>query len=387
MHRVSGLRLWRAIPLIDRYLLRELSLPFLWGVGAFSSIGVSAAVLFDLLRQVSEARLPIAIALSILGLQLPYFVSLSIPMAVLLTCLLTFARLHTEGELMALQAAGLKLGRLIRASLCFSLLALLLMFGLTEGLVPASQYQAQQLLMQTVQSGNFELQDRHIIYEDYGPNQELRRLFYAQEAKGQTLHGLTVIDRTAPEGQQVISADSATWNTAELIWTFKNGSIYAITNEGTDPYILEFAEQQLQLPQQPLALTDHESNPNAMTFASAQQTLIRLRQQGDLSRIRALEIQIHRKVALPFTVLVFGLVGSALGMSRRRLAVSNGFGLSLIFVLGQYMLIFMAAAWGRIGLLSPWLAAWLPNIVMGGLGLGLLLRMSRSVFPSPWKNP
>ena len=369
--------LWRALPLLDRYLFRELLKPFLWGMGAFSAIGVSAAVLFDLLRQVSEARLPVAIALAILALQLPYFISLSIPMAVLLTCLLTFSRLHTDRELMAMESAGMSTGRLLQASFCFSSLAFILMLGLTTAIVPASHYQAQQLLQQTVQQGNFDLQQHPIVYEDYDSHQKLRRLFYAQSSEGQTLYGLTVIDWTAPEDQQVISSESATWNPAEHTWTFKQGRIYAIPNNGANPYILEFAEQQLQLPHQSVILA--EIDPNAMTFTIARQALEILRQQDAPAKLRALEIQIHRKVALPFTVLGFGLVGSVLGMSRRRLAVSNGFGLSLVLVLGQYLLIFIADAWGRLGWVSPWLGAWLPNLVISIFGVGLLVRRTSRV--------
>ncbi|WP_299405800.1 LptF/LptG family permease [Acaryochloris sp. IP29b_bin.148] len=369
MPRLS--RLGQAIPLIDRYVLRELLPSFLGGIGIFSALGVSAAVLFDLLRQVSAAQLPMGVALTILALQLPYFVSLSIPMSVLLACLLTFSRLQTDGELMALQAAGLPLGRLMRASGSFALLAMLLMLILTESVVPASQTQVQQLLIQTAQQGNFELQEQHILYEEVGPNQALRRLFYAQAAQGQTLYGLTVIDWTSPQVQQVIVAESATWNAPEHLWTFKNGTIYAVAPDGQDPSLLAFAEQQLQLPQSPMLAA--ELNPNTMTLTSAQQALAMLRQRGDLPQSRALEIQIHRKIALPFTVLVFGWVGSALGMRRRRLSVSNGFGLSLIFVLGQYLLIFMADAGGRLGWISPWWGAWLPNLVTGVGGLGLFL--------------
>ncbi|NJM65141.1 MAG: YjgP/YjgQ family permease [Acaryochloris sp. RU_4_1] len=357
------------MPRIDRYVFQELLPPFLWGIGAFAAIGVSAAVLFDLLRQVSEARLPLAIALLLLALQLPYFISLAIPMAVLLTCLLTFARMHTDGELMALQAAGLHLRRLVQSSLCFAFMALILMFGLSEGLVPVSQAQAQQVLMKTLQQGNFELQDPPILYKDYGRHSDLDRLFYAQQSEDQTLYGLTVLDWTSPEEPKIITAKSATWHAAENRWTFKNGIIYPVNIKGTTPYILEFSEQQIQL----ASFAVPEINPNTLSLIQAQQYLAILRQQDMQSKARTLEIQIHRKVALPFTVLVFGFVGSVLGMSRRRLAASSGFGLSLVLVLGQYVLIFIADVGGQLGQLSPWFAAWLPNLIMVAIGLGSLV--------------
>ncbi len=370
MNRILG---WQRLALVDRYLFRQLLPPFLWGMGAFSSIGVSAAVLFDLLRQVSEARLPLAIALSILALQLPYFVSLAIPMSVLLACLLTLSRLQSDGELMALQSAGLHLNRLIGSCLGFSLLACLLMLGLTEGIVPMSQTHSQHLLFQTLQAGQFSLQDRHIVYQDMGPNQELRRLFYAQTAQGQTLTGITVIDWTLPDSQQVLVAQSATWNAEQNLWTFKDGSIYAIGTDGAEKHIIEFSKQELQLSSQ-LSFTDDDLNPNGVTLAQSKQLLAKLRQTGSPTQVRALAIQIHRKISLPFTVIVFGLIGSALGISQRRLAVSNGFGISLMLVLGQYVLIFIADAWGQLGIISPWLGAWLPNIVAGLMGVSVLWR-------------
>lgn len=364
--------------LVDRYLFRQLLPPFLWGMVAFSSIGVSAAVLFDLLRQVSEAQLPIAIALSILALQLPYFISLAIPMSVLLACLLTLSRLKSDGELLALQSIGVDLNRLIGSCLGFSLMACLLMLGLTEGLVPMSQTHSHHLLRQTLQAGQFSLQAQHIIYQDISPNQKLRRLIYAQTGQGQTLSGITVIDRTLPNNPQVLVAQSATWNAEQNIWTFEDGSIYALGTDGAEKHIIEFAKQELQLPSQ-LSFTDHDINPNRVTLAQSQQLLAKLRQTGNPTQIRALAIQIHRKIALPFTVVVFGLIGSTLGINQRRLAVSNGFGMSLLLVLGQYILIFIADAWGQLGIISPWLGAWAPNLVTGLIGVGLLLRSGNAL--------
>ena len=378
MSRVNRILGWHRLALVDRYLFRQLLPPFLWGMGAFSSIGVSAAVLFDLLRQVSEARLPIAIALSILALQLPYFVSLAIPMSVLLACLLTLSRLQSDGELLALQSAGLHLNRLVGSCLGFSLLACLLMLGLTEGIVPMSQAHSQHLLLKTLQAEQFSLQDRHIVYQDIGPNQELRRLFYAQTGQGKTLSGITVIDWTLPNNQQILVAQSATWNAERNIWTFKDGSIYAIGTDGAEKHIIEFSKQELQLPTQ-LSFTDPDINSNGVTLAQSKQLLAKLRQSGSPTQVRALAIQIHRKISLPFTVIVFGLVGSALGISQRRLAVSNGFGISLMVVLGKYVLIFIADAWGQLGVISPWLGAWAPNMVTSLIGISLLWRSENTL--------
>ncbi|NBD32158.1 MAG: permease, partial [Cyanobacteria bacterium] len=59
------------IPVLDRYLSRELILPFLFGVGAFASIGLSVGTVFELVRQVAESGLSIAIALRVFLLRMP----------------------------------------------------------------------------------------------------------------------------------------------------------------------------------------------------------------------------------------------------------------------------------------------------------------------------
>jgi lipopolysaccharide export system permease protein len=44
---------------MDRYIAAQLLMPFLFGVGAFSSIAVSVGAVFDLVRKVVESGLPI----------------------------------------------------------------------------------------------------------------------------------------------------------------------------------------------------------------------------------------------------------------------------------------------------------------------------------------
>ena len=70
---------WFRLSLMDRYIFQELALPFLFGVGAFSSIGVSVGALFDLIRQVTESGLTIGLAMQVFVLKMPEFIVLAFP--------------------------------------------------------------------------------------------------------------------------------------------------------------------------------------------------------------------------------------------------------------------------------------------------------------------
>ena len=368
---------WVQLPVLDRYLLTQLCQPFVFGVGIFASIGLAAGVLFDLLRQVTNIQLPLTLALQILALQIPYFMTLAFPMAVLLACLQCFARLSADGELTALQACGVSVYRLMVPVILFGMVVTGVTFGFNEALVPATQHQAKQLLQSPLGNKQIGFQDRNIFYQEYGKDWEVKRFFYAQRFDGEAMQGLTILDFTQPASQQVISAESATWDAAQNTWTFLNGAVYALKVDGSAQHVLEFEQQDLRLPRDPLDLAASTQKPEEMTITQTQQSLAVLQQTGQTQKIRQLEMQLQRKYALPCMAIPFALVGSTLGASRRRLTSSAGFGVSVLIAFGQYLGLFLTNAWGQMGLLSPWSAAWVPNLVGLGLGLWLLVRRAR----------
>jgi lipopolysaccharide export system permease protein len=363
---------------LDQYIFQSLWPIFCFGVGIFSVLGVAAGVLFDLLREVSNIQLPLPIALQILGLQVPYFMSLSFPMAMLLASLLSLSRLTADGEIIALRASGVSLYRLVWSVILFGLLVTGSMFIFEELLIPTTQQEVRTLLETPFSQGVVGGQDRNIFYQEYGPDREVKRFFYAQRADGNKLNGLTILDFTKSDAKQVISAESARWNAAGNTWTFRNGTIYAVTASGAQQQVLDFDEQQLSLPRDPLDLARLDREPEEMTIAQARRYRSIIEQTGDRQRLQKVSIQLHRKFALPFTPVIFALVGSSLGIRSRRLAASTGFGFSVLAVLAQYIAIFIANIWGKAGLLSPLMAAWLPNGLGLALGLVILIRRSRA---------
>jgi lipopolysaccharide export system permease protein len=88
-------------------------------------------------------------------------------------------------------------------------------------------------------------------------------------------------------------------------------------------------------------------------------------------------VEWHRRLALPFVNVVFGLV--AIPLSTRSLWSfrSHGFAASLGVILCYYLLLTVGEALGKKGELSPAVALWLPNVVLGSVGLFLFLRTAK----------
>lgn len=76
------------LSIMDRYLVMQMLTPFLFGVGAFSSVILAIGSLFELIRLITDAGLSVWIALQIFGYQIPGFMVYSFPMSMLLATLL-----------------------------------------------------------------------------------------------------------------------------------------------------------------------------------------------------------------------------------------------------------------------------------------------------------
>jgi lipopolysaccharide export system permease protein len=323
------------------------------------------------------------LAAQIFLLKLPEFIVLAFPMSTLLATMMTYSRLSSDSELIALQGVGVSVRRIIAPAVVLSLLVTGLTFLFNELITPAANYRAAITLEQALNSDRPPFQERNIFYQEFQPAsddpeaQELKRQFYARRFDGTTMHGLTILDFSQEGLNQVVSAESATWDFSKNTWNFYNGTIYVVAPDGSFRHIVTFQTQQLKLPRTPLDLASRTKNDTEMNIAEASRQLELIRRGGDQKLIRRWQIRIQQKYALPFVCVVFGLVGSSIGVLPQRTSRATSFGISVVIIFGYYLLSFVTNAMGEVGMLSPFMAAWLPTLLGLSIGLYLLFRASR----------
>ena len=79
-----------------------------------------------------------------------------------------------------------------------------------------------------------------------------------------------------------------------------------------------------------------------------------------------------QKTAIPFAAIFFVLVGVALGIASPRSGKVMGIGMSILMVFGYYVFFSVSGTVAEGGGMSPFLGAWLSNIITGILGVGLI---------------
>ena len=97
-----------------------------------------------------------------------------------------------------------------------------------------------------------------------------------------------------------------------------------------------------------------------------------LKQEG--RDVKELKVSYHQRFSIPLACFIFALVGAPLGLSPNRSGSSIGLGLSIIVIFIYYTLMTVGSALGQSGNLSPWLGAWLQNIIFIIVGFGLLYK-------------
>lgn len=370
------------LSVMNLYIIKELILPFLFGMGIFTSLGLSIGAVFELIRKVTDSGLSWSVAVKIMLLRMPEFIVFAFPMSILLATLMTYSRLASDSELIALRSIGVNIYRLIMPAIAFSLCIVAITFWFNNFVAPAASFQAALTLREALGKTRPDFETQNILFPEYAQIEDedgdvsevLIRLFYAEKFDGQQMTNITVLDRSRRPVSQIVVARSAEWNVLENIWDFYDGTIYLVGADGSYNNIVRFQHQQLALPKAALEITKTSRKTSEMNFFQAREHLELIRPRADEQRIRKWQVRIQEKIAVPFACLVFAMIGVVLGVQPQDSGKATSFGICIGLIFGYYLLSFISQSLGISGAIAPWLAAWLPNFLGLGTATGLLAK-------------
>ena len=156
---------------------------------------------------------------------------------------------------------------------------------------------------------------------------------------------------------------------AVFYWSCKEELNYRFSVAAEQNYLEEFTVKQLPFPKTIFKIIEQKRSPEAMNIRQAQEYLSLIKNSGKLADILRFEVAIGQKYAFPFICIVFALIGTVLGAKYGQLNRARSFGLCVAVVFAYYCLGFACGSLGITAVISPGLAAWLPNaiaLIMGG---------------------
>ncbi|HPE91873.1 MAG TPA: LptF/LptG family permease, partial [Synergistales bacterium] len=143
--KIARKGLWTA-RILDRFIVTQMGGSFLFGVMVFSLLLVAGDLLFQIANLVIDKGVSLGVVLRLFVYKLPEVVVMTLPMASLLSALLTFGRLSSQSEIVALRAAGISFSRIVRPVLAASIFISLFAMLLNETLVPLSNRAADNIM-------------------------------------------------------------------------------------------------------------------------------------------------------------------------------------------------------------------------------------------------
>lgn len=392
---------WPRLAIVDRYVLRELIAPFVFGAALFTFFLIIDRI-YHLTELVITKGVPFHLVVQLLFFMLPSFLAHTLPMALLVAVLLAGGRLAGDLEVVALKSAGVSLLRLYRPVLIASLTVALLAGALTLWLNPLANREFQGQLFRILQSRavagirervfNTAFGDVIIYVEDVSPSQLM-------------LRGLLVSDERDPKLSRIITATEGRILTDD-------------TNQRLTLRLLDGAVNEADVTPANPPVTGSETAPkggaaSASRYRYTTFTLYDMnlsvdsplrnaprneKPEKDLTlgeldaRIASLandahgraphEIERHKRFALPLAALVFTLVGFPLAVRSHRGGRSVALLGSLVILLSYYLVMTSLEGLALRLRLPAAPAIWLPNAVFVVVGALLLVAAARE-----WKVP
>jgi len=358
--------------IVDRYILREMLSSLGLGLLLFTLV-LFAGRLLKLMELIVTRGVPAGTVLTLFLYLLPSFLVITIPMAVLLGTLSAYGRLAADNEVLALRASGWSLYRLIVPALLLGAAAAAASAYLSLAAVPRGTQGFRDLLFRLSRTKATLALTEGLFSADLDG-----LILYVQEVDDATgeLKGIFVADAQDPgQPREILAARGRIQGEGGgVTLTLEEGTLHS--RPAADPAryrLVTFRRHEIRLdPNAAGAAVEREPSPREMTLAELRRAIREA--QGSGRSPAAFTFQVHQKFATPAAAIVLVLVGAPLGIQVRRSGRGASLALSFLLALAYYLLMVAGEGLAIQGRLPAPAGAWLPVVVIGGLGLVLLLR-------------
>ncbi|MCH8157719.1 MAG: LptF/LptG family permease [Nitrospinae bacterium] len=94
---------------------------------------------------------------------------------------------------------------------------------------------------------------------------------------------------------------------------------------------------------------------------------------------RGPKVEISKKFSIPFTCLLFGLLGAPLGIHSSRSGKSGSFAMCILVIMLYYIGLIFTQNMGRVGKLEPYSCVWIPNIILLVITIYMTYKMQKEL--------
>lgn len=357
--------------ILFRYLVSEILPPFFVGLLAFTFILLIGRMV-KLIELVVTRGVPLLQIAKLFSLILPTFLEMTVPMAFLLAILLGLGRMSNDQELLAMKASGVSPTQILWPVSAIALVIALATLALTLFVRPAANFALKKELYNIAKSRIGTALKEKVFNDDFP-----KILIYVEEIipPGNTAQGVLIVDNRDKTREDIILGKVARITTDEesnsLGLRLFDGSIYERekSRPGFSQTRFNIYDFRLDLDELVGPVRERESGPKEMPLVDLLQAINAKQSRG--ADAIAEKMELHQRISFGFVPLIFCLLGVSLTLLPRasRANRSWGFMLCIFWLMAYYALLSLGKALGDKSILHPVPALWLPNVIVGGIGI------------------
>lgn len=355
---------------IDRYIVKRFFVNLLLGVLAWIII----FIVIDLIENISHFLDRNATYTEIFlyyVYYIPYIISLTLPVAMLLSTLFTLSAMAINNEIVALLSSGVSLFRILMPLFVVGLLVSVGAFFFNEVTVPyANQKRYDIKRYQVDKEPRPKFRSRANIYLQVNPNETLSARYFNGVTNQASEVSIKIF--SGPVLRQRIDARKMVWQ--DSVWKLVGVTIRKFAGDKeTLSQKPDTLLKDLHILPEDLAIV--QKKPEEMSYTELGQFIAELRALG--ANPRKWIVERYLKISLPFANLIVVLLGAPLASRKRKGGMGLNFGFSLGISFLYFMIIRVGQVLGHQGTLNPLLGAWLGNLVFLTLGIIGLLKVRK----------
>jgi lipopolysaccharide export system permease protein len=353
----------------DRYIARLVTVPLI-GTLVVASMLLLLEKMLRLFDFVATEGGPVSVVWRMLANLVPEYMSLGIPIGLLLGILLAFRRLATSSELDIFRAVGQGYFRLLRVPYIFAITLALFNLAIVGYIQPYARYLYEELRFElrsgalgaSIKVGEFNNLGKNLtmrVDQSQNDGKDLTGMFVSAQSKnGQT------VSVTAAKGQFLRTDDPDT-----IILRLSNGTLVHNSPKFSNPRVLTFSSHDLPIP---LPKIENFRVRGNNSDDNKELTIPELYRNGGDTKLpedarNGARANFHFRLVEVAMMLLLPLLAIALAVPPKRSTSALGVFISIIMVVTYHKINEYAASVGASGAINPVIALWVPFLVFAGL--------------------
>ncbi|EIJ72049.1 permease, YjgP/YjgQ family [Fusobacterium necrophorum subsp. funduliforme ATCC 51357] len=353
--------------IINSYILKESRGPIVLSVSIFTFI-----FLLDIIVTMMESIIVKGISVfdvaRILSFYVPPILTQTLPLGLFVGIMITFSKFTRSSEAIAMNSIGMDIRAILKPILYLGFASMFFILFLQESIIPRSYIKLQYLSSKIAyENPVFRLKERTFMN-----NLENYSLYIDKVGRDKHAKGILIFENDKKSTFPVVLVGhEAYWRDSSIV--LEKANFISFDEKGVRKLTGSFEDKRVELQAYFSDLKIKVKETEMMSIATLLQEM-----KGKTKEEKLIyKVEIHRKLALPFSSVMLSMLGVFLSIGHQRSGKKAGILVGILTIFFYISLLNIGIVLANVGKIPILLGVWLPNLLLAALTYRLYLVKKR----------